>query len=222
MIRVAILISGRGSNMQALADDIEANHHSTICLVLANKPCPGIDSAAARGIPTKIVNRSDFDTRADHDRAMCAILADAEPDYIFMAGYMAIVGAAFIARFTPRIVNIHPSLLPAYKGLDTHERALEDGAKQHGVSVHIVSEQLDDGPIILQAALTINSDDTATTLAARVLALEHILYPLVLSSLAHGDLELTSAGVTWHDKEAALSRLGHKARLQIESALIWP
>lgn len=222
MIRVAILISGRGSNMQALADDIEANHHSTICLVLANKPCPGIDSAAARGIPTKIVNRSDFDTREDHDRAMCAILADTEPDYIFMAGYMAIVSAAFIDRFAPRILNIHPSLLPAYKGLNTHERALENGAKQHGVSVHIVSEQLDDGPIILQAALTINSDDTATTLAARVLALEHILYPLVLSSLAHGDLELTSAGVTWHNKESALNRLGHKTRLQIESALIWP
>ena len=222
MIRVAILISGRGSNMQALADDIEANHHSTICLVLANKPCPGIDSAAARGIPTKIVNRLDFDTREDHDRAMCAILADTEPDYIFMAGYMAIVSAAFIDRFAPRILNIHPSLLPAYKGLNTHERTLENGAKQHGVSVHIVSEQLDDGPIILQAALTINSDDTATTLAARVLALEHILYPLVLSSLAHGDLELTSAGVTWHNKESALNRLGHKTRLQIESALIWP
>ncbi|ADE38870.1 phosphoribosylglycinamide formyltransferase [Candidatus Puniceispirillum marinum] len=222
MTRVAILISGRGSNMEALADDIEANHHSTICLVVANKPCTGIDSAAARGIPTKIVNRSNFDTREDHDHAMCAILADAEPDYIFMAGYMAIVGAAFIDRFTARILNIHPSLLPAYKGLDTHERALADGAKQHGVSVHIVSEQLDDGPIILQAALTINPEDTATTLATRVLALEHILYPLVLSSLAHGDLELSHSGVKWHNREAALSRLGHKARLQIETALIWP
>ncbi|WP_438997101.1 phosphoribosylglycinamide formyltransferase [Candidatus Puniceispirillum sp.] len=222
MIRVAILISGRGSNMEALADNIEANHNSIICLVVANKPCLGIESAAARGIPTKIVNRSDFDTRADHDRAMCAILADAKPDYIFMAGYMAIIGAAFIDRFAPRILNIHPSLLPAYKGLDTHERALADGAKQHGVSVHIVSEKLDDGPIILQSALTINPDDTAITLAARVLALEHILYPLVLSSLAHGDLELTASGIIWHNKEAALGRLGHKARQQIESALIWP
>ena len=222
MTRIAILISGRGSNMQALADATRAPSHSTICLVAADKPCAGIDSATAYGIPTKIVNRSDFDSREDHDRAMCNILEHVAPDYIFMAGYMAIVGATFLDRFAPRILNIHPSLLPAYKGLNTHERALADGAKQHGVSVHVVSEGLDEGPIILQAGLKINPEDTATPLAKRVLTLEHLLYPFVLSSLAHGDLVITHSGVKWRDGKAALNRLGSAARIQLEPTLIWP
>ncbi|MDB2390279.1 phosphoribosylglycinamide formyltransferase [Alphaproteobacteria bacterium] len=221
MSRVAILISGRGSNMEALADNIETNNHSSICLVISDKPCAGIKSASARGIPTKIVNRSDFETREDHDQAICSVLDDIDPDYILMAGYMAILGAAFVAHFAPRILNIHPSLLPAYKGLHTHERVIADGAKQHGVTVHIVSELLDDGPIILQAALDINPEDTATSLASRVLVLEHLLYPFVLSSLAHGDLKITKLGPTWHDSKAALSRLGHYERSQLEPALIW-
>lgn len=221
MSRVAILISGRGSNMEALADNIETNNHSSICLVISDKPCTGIKSASARGIPTKIVNRSDFETREDHDQAICSVLDDIDPDYILMAGYMAILGAAFVAHFAPRILNIHPSLLPAYKGLHTHERVIADGAKQHGVTVHIVSELLDDGPIILQAALDINPEDTATSLASRVLVLEHLLYPFVLSSLAHGDLKITKLGPTWHDSKAALSRLGHYERSQLEPALIW-
>jgi len=222
MIRVAILISGRGSNMEALADNIEMDPHISICLVVANKPCAGIENAAARGIPTKIVNRSDFDSRENHDRAMCAVLDDVEPDYILMAGYMAILGASFVAHFAPRILNIHPSLLPAYKGLDTHERVLADGAKRHGVSVHIVTELLDDGPIILQAALDIEPEDTARTLAARVLVLEHLLYPFVLSGLAHGKLEITRSKAIWHNSQAALKRLDGSARTQLEPALVWP
>ena len=222
MTRIAILISGRGSNMQALADSIKATSHSTICLVAADKACAGIDTATASGIPTKIVNRADFDSRDAHDLAMCAALDEVTPDYIFMAGYMAIVGTAFVARFAPRILNIHPSLLPAYKGLNTHERVLADSAKKHGVSVHIVSERLDDGPLILQAALDVDPGDNPTTLAARVLVLEHILYPFVLDSLAYGDLQITQSGVNWHNREAALSRLDPETRAQIEPALIWP
>ncbi|MBT6123255.1 MAG: phosphoribosylglycinamide formyltransferase [Candidatus Puniceispirillum sp.] len=222
MTRVAILISGRGSNMQALVDDIVAKAHSSVCLVAANTPCVGIDSAAAQGIPTKIVNRLDFASREDHDLAMCAVLDDVAPDYIFMAGYMALIGTTFVTRFAPRILNIHPSLLPAYKGLHTHERALADGVKQHGVTVHIVSERLDDGPTILQAALDIKSADTATTLAARVLVLEHLLYPFVLSSLAHGDLEITRSDVIWHARQSALNRLAPSKRAQLEASLIWP
>ena len=222
MIRVAILISGRGSNMEALADNIEMDSHISICLVVANKQCAGIENATTRGIPTKIVNRSDFDSREDHDRAMSAVLDDVEPDYILMAGYMAILGAAFVAHFAPRILNIHPSLLPAYKGLDTHERVLADGAKRHGVSVHIVTELLDDGPIILQAALDIEAEDTARTLAGRILVLEHLLYPFVLSGLAHGELEITRSKARWRNSQAALKRLDGSARARLEPALVWP
>lgn len=222
MIRVAILISGRGSNMQALADTFDTSADISICLVVANKPCVGIENASARGIPTKIVNRSDYDSREDHDRAMRVILDDVEPDYILLAGYMAILGAAFVAHFAPRILNIHPSLLPAYKGLDTHERALADGAKRHGATVHIVSEELDDGPVILQAALDVKPEDTAKTLAMRVLVLEHLLYPFILSSLAHGNLEITGSDAIWHNGQAALDRHGDTARAQLEPALIWP
>ena len=139
-----------------------------------------------------------------------------------MAGYMAILGVLFVAHFAPRILNIHPSLLPAYKGLDTHERVLADGAKRHGVSVHIVTELLDDGPIILQAALDIEPEDTARTLAARVLVLEHLLYPFVLSGLAHGELEITRSKAIWHNSQAALKRLDGSARTQLEPALVWP
>ena len=222
MTRIAILISGRGSNMQALADRVKAMSHSTICLVAADKACAGIDTAKALGIPTKIVNRADFDSRDAHDLAMCAALDEVAPDYVFMAGYMAIVGTAFVARFAPRILNIHPSLLPAYKGLNTHKRVLADGTKKHGVSVHIVSERLDDGPLILQAALDVAPGDNPTTLAARVLVLEHILYPFVLDSLACGDLEITHSGAIWRNRETALSRLDPETRAQIEPALIWP
>ena len=221
MIRLAVLISGRGSNMLCLADAIE-NYKidATIVLVISNKDCDGIALATARGLATKVVKRSDFDNRLAHDAAIASAIEDYRADYVFLAGYMAILGPVFVDQFAGKLINIHPSLLPAFKGLDTHQRAIDAGVKTHGVSIHLVNAALDDGPLILQGSLAVAETDTTKILAGRVLQLEHQIYPFVLLSLAAENLTLLPDGVIWHVKTLAAA----PAEMQniLAPCVIWP
>lgn len=223
MIRLAILISGRGSNMVCLADAIEKyGIAANIGLVISNKDCDGITLAKARGLATKVIKRRDFDDRAAHDAAIAAAIEDCHADYVFLAGYMAILGADFVQRFSTRLINIHPSLLPDFKGLDTHQRVIDAGAETHGVSIHLVNAALDDGPLILQAKLTVDRADTADSLAGRVLHLEHQIYPFVLFSLAATFLSLSANGPIWHETTAALAAAPAAMCEGLAPCLHWP
>lgn len=188
-VRVAILISGGGSNMVALADSMTDDHPARPCLVLSNVPgAAGLARAAERGIPTATVDHRPFrGDRAAFEDALQAELDRAAPDIVCLAGFMRVLTPAFVARWQGRMLNIHPSLLPLYPGLDTHARALAAGDAEHGCTVHEVTAVLDHGPILGQARLRVLPQDTAQSLAARVLELEHRLYPAVLRRFALGD-----------------------------------
>ena len=221
MIRVAILISGRGSNMLCLADAIENyNIDATIAVVISNKDCEGIALAAERRLATKVIKRSDFDNRLEHDSAIASTIENCHADYVFLAGYMAILGPVFVDQFVGKLINIHPSLLPAFKGLDTHQRAIDAGVKTHGVSIHLVNSALDDGPVILQASLAVAEADNATALAGRVLQLEHQIYSFVLFSLAAQNLTLLPDGVIWHS--TTLSKAPAEMQNVLAPCVVWP
>lgn len=187
--RVAILISGGGSNMVALARSMTGDHPARPVLVLSNRPdAGGLDKARALDIPTDIVDHRPFgQDRASFDDALQARLAEAAPDLICCAGFMRILTAGFVETWTGRMLNIHPSLLPKYRGLNTHARALASGDAEHGCTVHLVTPELDDGPILGQARVPVQDRDTAETLAARVLETEHRLYPAVLRRFVDGE-----------------------------------
>lgn len=187
--RVAILISGSGSNMVALADSMTGDHPGRPVLVLSNRPdAGGLAKAAARGIPTVTVDHTGYGgDRGAFEAAMTAELEAAETELICFAGFMRILTPGFIDRWQGRMLNIHPSLLPRHRGLHTHARAIEAGDARHGCTVHAVTAELDGGPILGQAALDILPDDTPDSLAARVLTLEHRLYPLVLRRFLDGE-----------------------------------
>jgi formyltetrahydrofolate-dependent phosphoribosylglycinamide formyltransferase len=221
MIRLAILISGRGSNMLRLADAIEKYQiNATIAVVISNKDCDGIALAAARGLATKVVRRSDFDNRLTHDAAIASAIKDCHADYVFLAGYMAILGSVFVDQFAGKLINIHPSLLPAFKGLNTHQRAIDAGVNTHGVSIHLVNAALDDGPLILQASLAVAETDTAKVLAGRVLQLELQIYPFVLLSLAAQDVTLLPDGVIWD--VTTLAAAPAEIKNVLAPHVIWP
>jgi len=221
MLQLAVLISGRGSNMVKLAEAIETDQlDARIAIVISNQHCAGLARAATLGIETKVIERRNFTTRHAHDAAIQDAITSSSADYVFLAGYMAILGAEFTKAFAGKLINIHPSLLPEFKGLDTHQRAIEAHAKQHGATVHLVTAELDDGPIILQAELSILPDDDADRLAARVLQLEHHLYPFVLKCLCEGHLTLAADQVNWHSPDHALQSLSADRRLI--KALKWP
>ena len=223
MMRIAILISGRGSNMLRLAEVIPGiPNDARIVLVAANTPCDGLDSAAARGLPTQLVERRDFADKSAHETALADTIEAAGADWVLLAGYMAILSAAFVNRFTNRIINIHPSLLPDLKGLDTHARALADGRARHGATVHLVTPLLDDGPVLLQAALTIAADETEAGLAERVLRLEHALYPFVIMALAMGGLQIVDGAPRWQKGKQALGKADESIAGILRPAVIWP
>ena len=186
--RVAILLSGGGSNMVALVDSMTGDHPARPCLVLSNNAdAGGLAKAAARGVPTAVVDHRPFKgDRPAFEAELTATLEQAAPDIICLAGFMRILTAGFVERWQGRLINIHPSLLPKYRGLNTHARALEAGDTHHGCSVHVVTPELDDGPLLGQARLAIQPGDTPDSLAARVLVLEHELYPAVLRNFAQG------------------------------------
>lgn len=188
--RVAILISGGGSNMLALLRDMaNADHPAEAVLVASNDPAAGgLAKAAAQGIPTAAVDHRPFGKdRAAFEAALLEPILAARPDIICLAGFMRVLTPAFVERFAGRMLNIHPSLLPKYPGLHTHQRALEAGDAEAGCTVHEVTPVLDDGPILGQARVPVLAGDTAETLAARVLVQEHRLYPAVLRRYAAGD-----------------------------------
>ena len=221
MLQLAVLISGRGSNMVKLAEAIETDQlDARIAIVISNQHCAGLAHAANLGIETKVIERRNFATRQAHDAAIQEAITLSSADYVFLAGFMAILGAAFTTAFAGKLINIHPSLLPEFKGLDTHQRAIEEQARQHGATVHLVTAELDDGPIILQAELSILPDDDADRLATRVLQLEHQLYPFVLKCLCEGHLTLAADQVNWHSPDLALQSLSADRRLI--KALKWP
>lgn len=187
--RVAILLSGGGSNMVALVDSMTGDHPARPCLVLSNDPkAGGLVKAAERGVPVAAVDHRPFKgDRAAFEAELMKPLLAAEPDIICLAGFMRVLTAGFVSQWDGRMLNIHPSLLPKYKGLHTHARALEAGDTEHGCTVHEVTAELDDGPILGQARVPVLPGDTPEVLAARVLEQEHLLYPAVLRRFAQGD-----------------------------------
>ena len=190
MMRVAMFISGGGSNMVALLDDMaRAGHQGVPCVVLANiADAAGLARAQEHGVPTVAVDHRPFaGDRVAFEAAIAQALKPYAPDMICLAGFMRVLTGGFIDQWTGRMINIHPSLLPKYKGLHTHARALESGDSEHGCSVHEVTAALDDGPILGQARVPILKGDTPETLAARVLVQEHRLYPAVLRRFVAGE-----------------------------------
>ena len=188
-VRVAILISGGGSNMVKLVESMGADHPARPVLVLSNDPAAaGLDRARALGVATAAVDHHPFGKdRAAFEAALLEPLLAAQPDLVCLAGFMRVLTPGFVARFAGRMLNIHPSLLPNYPGLHTHQRALDAGDTQAGCTVHEVTGDLDAGPMLGQARVPVLASDTADTLAARVLAMEHRLYPAVLRRFASGD-----------------------------------
>lgn len=181
-VRVGVLISGRGSNMAALIEAAkEPSYPAEIALVLANKPdATGLDFAAANAIACETIDHRRFSERAAFDAEVDACLRRHRIEFVCLAGFMRLLTPGFVAAWHDRLINIHPSLLPAYPGLDTHKRALADGVRLAGCTVHYVRAQMDTGPAIAQAAVAVLPDDNEAALAARVLAAEHLLYPHAL------------------------------------------
>ena len=189
---IVILISGRGSNMQAL---LEAELPCRVAAVISNRAdAQGLAIAKQHGIKTQVVSHRDCPDRESFDAALAAAIDRYQPDLVVLAGFMRILTPNFVARYQGKLINIHPSLLPAYGGLNTHERALHDGVKIHGCTVHFVTSDLDHGPIIIQAAVPVLADDTPETLAARVLREEHRIYPQAVRWFCNGLLKLDADG----------------------------
>jgi phosphoribosylglycinamide formyltransferase 1 len=186
--RVVVLISGRGSNLQAL---LEAGLPGEICTVISNEPgARGLEIARGFRVNTQVIHHRAFPDRAAFDQALADAIARHDPHLVVLAGFMRILTAAFLARFEGRVLNIHPSLLPAFQGTDTHRRALQDGVKIHGCTVHFVTPSIDSGPIVIQAAVPVLPDDTEDALAARVLTQEHRVLPQAVRWFLDGRLKL--------------------------------
>jgi phosphoribosylglycinamide formyltransferase-1 len=191
--RVAVLISGRGSNMAALIEAARApDYPADIALVLSNIPdAGGLETARKAGIDTAVVDHKPFGKdRAAFDRAMHDVLVAHRIDLVCLAGFMRLLTPDFVALWNERMLNIHPALLPAFKGLDTHKRALEAQARVHGATVHFVVPEMDAGPIVMQGAVVVRDDDSETTLGARVLNVEHMIYPASLKLVAEGRVKV--------------------------------
>jgi phosphoribosylglycinamide formyltransferase-1 len=187
--RVAILISGRGSNMTALIEAAKASDYpAEIVLVVSNRPdAPGLARARAAGVAATVIDHTAFgDKREAFERALDDELRNNRIDLVCLAGFMRLLTPWFVARWSGRMLNIHPSLLPQFKGLDTHRRALEAGVKTHGATVHFVVPDMDSGPIVVQDSVAVQDGDTEATLAARVLEVEHQIYPRALRAVAEG------------------------------------
>ncbi|PYE35782.1 phosphoribosylglycinamide formyltransferase-1 [Rhizobium sp. PP-F2F-G38] len=190
--RVVVFISGGGSNMLALADACAAGDYpAEIVGVISDRATAGgLEKAAARGIPTAAFERRDYADKAAHEAAILDHVETLRPDLLCLAGYMRLLTGAFISRYEGRILNIHPSLLPEFPGLHTHQRALDAGRTEAGCTVHFVTEGMDEGPVILQTRVPVLEGDTAETLAARVLTVEHKTYAEALRMVASGDVRM--------------------------------
>lgn len=208
MLPVAVVISGRGSNMEAIARSaLNADCRYRVVRVIADRPdAGGLARAAALGVPTAVVPVKDFAERADFEAALARELDASGAQVVALAGFMRILSPEFVQRFAGRMLNIHPSLLPGYKGLDTHARVLEARETYHGASVHYVTAELDGGPVVMQGRLRVLANDTAEAISARVHALEHIIYPHVCSLIAAGRVQWRS-GRVYFDNEPLVAPL---------------
>lgn len=197
MTSVVILISGRGSNMEAMLREHAAGRLPvTIAAVISNRPdAKGLETAAQAGIATRVVDHKAYADRESFDTALAACIDEFSPDLVVLAGFMRILTAGFVAHYAGRLLNIHPSLLPAFPGLHTHEQALANGVRVHGCTVHFVTPALDHGPVVIQAAVPVLDSDDADSLAARVLAEEHKIYPQAVRWFAEGRLSLDGLNV---------------------------
>lgn len=191
-LRVAVLVSGRGSNLQALIDACAAHEiDARIVAVICNVPeAVALSRAASANIDTAVIDHKAFATRTAFDRALRQCIDSFEPELIVLAGFMRVLSEEFVSSYRGRLINIHPSLLPAYRGLDTHRRVLEAGDREHGVTVHFVTAQLDGGPLIAQARVPVLANDDEQTLASRILAQEHRLLPWVVGLFAQKRMSL--------------------------------
>lgn len=196
-LKVGVLISGRGSNLQALIDAAaDPDFPAEIALVIANKDdAQGLKRAATADIPTKVIRHGDFDSDGAFEDAIHAALTEAGVGLVCLAGFMRLLNDSFVKKWKDRLINIHPSLLPALKGLHAHERALETGMRLSGCTVHFVRPSMDSGPIIMQAAVPVDPDDTADSLAARILEWEHRIYPLCVRLIAEKRVRVTNEKV---------------------------
>jgi len=186
MKKIVILISGRGSNMEAI---VRAGLPAQVAAVISNRPdAAGLKFSAQAGLSAQVVDDRTFSSREAFEAALADAIDPHSPDLVALAGFMRVLGADFVRRYSGRMINVHPSLLPAFPGLHTHRRALQEGVKLHGCTVHFVTPQVDHGPIIVQAAVPVRAGDTEATLAARVLRQEHRIYPLAIRWFVEGHL----------------------------------
>lgn len=202
--RVVVFISGSGSNMVSLAKACQAADFPAeiVCVISDKASAGGLEKARDLGIPTLVFERKTYASKAEHEGAILAALGEIAPDIICLAGYMRLISGDFIAPYEGRIINIHPSLLPLFPGLNTHQRAIDSGMKISGCTVHFVTEGMDEGPTIAQGAVPVFSNDTAETLAARLLSVEHQLYPLALKRLAEGKVRMEGGKAVYTDNES--------------------
>ena len=194
MKRIVVLISGTGSNMQAIQQACENGKVAgEVVAVISNKAsAKGLKKASAKGISTEVLSHKEFDTREAYDAELKALIDSYQPDLVVLAGFMRILTSEFVEHFSGRLLNIHPSLLPKYKGLNTHQRALDNGDDEHGLSVHFVTPELDGGPVIIQCKVPVFEDDNADALAQRVQEQERSIYPLVVHWYCSGRLKMNN------------------------------
>ncbi len=198
--RIVVLISGSGTNLQALIDQVDAGAiNAEVSAVVSNvENAKGLERATHANITTAFLDHARFDSREAFDSALAELIDSFKPDTVLLAGFMRILTPAFVSHYAGRALNIHPSLLPKFPGLNTHQRALDAGEIRHGCSIHFVTDELDSGPVIAQASVNVEKTDTADSLAQKVLQKEHVLYALVVSWMADGRVKLSNDGV-WLD-----------------------
>ncbi|AOA08665.1 MULTISPECIES: phosphoribosylglycinamide formyltransferase [Pseudomonas] len=209
---VVVLLSGTGSNLQALidSDDVKASPANIRAVISNRADAYGLQRAKDAGIDTRVLDHKAFEGREAFDAALIEVIDEFKPQLVVLAGFMRILSADFVRHYQGRLLNIHPSLLPKYKGLHTHQRALEAGDGEHGCSVHFVTEELDGGPLVVQAVIPVESDDSPHSLAQRVHAQEHRIYPLAVRWFAEGRLSLDEQGALLDGQLLAAS--GHLIR----------
>jgi len=202
-LNIVVLISGSGSNLQAIIDAISAGKlHANIAAVISNRPgVKGLQRAEQADIPAETLDHTQFESRESFDQQLMLRIDQYQPDLVVLAGFMRILTDDFVNHYVNRMLNIHPSLLPEFRGLNTHQRALEAGVKQHGVSVHYVSNELDGGPLVLQAVIDVLADDNVESLQQKIHQQEHIIYPMVIEWIAQQRLEVINQQVHL-DKQA--------------------
>ena len=203
-LKLAVLISGGGTNLQALINACAGEDYpAQIEVVISNRPdAYGLQRAKAAGIKTLCIDHKDYETREDFEDILNDAIKDTGAELICLAGFMRLLTASFVGRWKDRMINIHPSLLPSYKGLHTHARAIEDGVQFGGCTVHYVRPEMDDGPIIMQAAVPIDVDETEESLAGKVLQYEHILYPAAVKMIAEGKVRVSGRKCVFKDVES--------------------